>query len=92
MISIPAPRNERRALAALFPRTIGCASRLRCHGYVPFGYAADQVLGKAVEGTKSTDRNNRLADYIHSHRGQPFTSSRTSCPTISSNSARAVSK
>jgi len=35
-------------------------------GYVPFGYAAGQVLAQAVEGTKSLDHG-KLADYIHSH-------------------------
>jgi branched-chain amino acid transport system substrate-binding protein len=34
------------------------------HGFVPFGYAAGQVLAKAVEETKSTD-NDKLAAYIH---------------------------
>ena len=36
------------------------------YGFVPFGYAAGQVLGQAVEATKSLDQN-ALADYIHSH-------------------------
>ena len=35
-------------------------------GYVPFGYAAGQVLAQAVEATKSLDQNT-LADYMHSH-------------------------
>jgi branched-chain amino acid transport system substrate-binding protein len=33
------------------------------HGFVPFGYAAGQVLAKAVEETKSTD-DGKLAAYI----------------------------
>jgi branched-chain amino acid transport system substrate-binding protein len=33
-------------------------------GFVPFGYAAGQVLAQAVEGTKSLDHV-KLADYIH---------------------------
>jgi len=36
------------------------------YGFVPFGYAAGQVLAQAVEGTKSLDHA-KLADYIHSH-------------------------
>jgi branched-chain amino acid transport system substrate-binding protein len=36
------------------------------YGFVPFGYAAGQVLAQAVEGTKSLDQN-ALADYMHSH-------------------------
>jgi branched-chain amino acid transport system substrate-binding protein len=36
------------------------------YGFVPFGYAAGQVLAQAVEGTKSLDAS-KLADYIHSH-------------------------
>ncbi len=35
-------------------------------GFVPFGYAAGQVLAQAVEGTKSLDHA-KLADYVHSH-------------------------
>ena len=34
------------------------------HGYVPFGYAAGQVIAQAVEATKGTDHG-KLADYIH---------------------------
>jgi branched-chain amino acid transport system substrate-binding protein len=36
------------------------------YGFVPFGYAAGQVLAQAVEGTKSLDHK-KLADYIHGH-------------------------
>jgi branched-chain amino acid transport system substrate-binding protein len=36
------------------------------YGFVPFGYAAGQVLAKAVTETKSLDHG-KLADYIHSH-------------------------
>ena len=36
------------------------------YGFVPFGYAAGQVLAQAVETTKSLDHA-RLADYIHHH-------------------------
>jgi branched-chain amino acid transport system substrate-binding protein len=36
------------------------------HGSVPFGYAAGQVIAKAVEETKSTD-DGKLAASIHSN-------------------------
>jgi branched-chain amino acid transport system substrate-binding protein len=36
------------------------------YGFVPFGYAAAQVLGQAVAATKSLDQQ-ALADYIRSH-------------------------
>ncbi len=36
------------------------------HGFVPFGYAAGQVLAKAVEQTKSTDHG-KLAAYVGSN-------------------------
>ncbi|HYL32705.1 MAG TPA: amino acid ABC transporter substrate-binding protein [Stellaceae bacterium] len=36
------------------------------YGFVPFGYAAGQVLAQAVEGTKSLDHQ-KLAQYMHSH-------------------------
>jgi branched-chain amino acid transport system substrate-binding protein len=34
------------------------------YGFVPFGYAAGQVLAQAVEGSKSLDHV-KLADYLH---------------------------
>lgn len=37
------------------------------YGFVPFGYAAGQVLQQAVEGTKSLDHA-KLADYMRSHK------------------------
>ena len=37
------------------------------YGYVPFGYAAGQVLAQAVEGTKSLDPD-KLGGYMHSHK------------------------
>jgi len=36
------------------------------YGFVPFGYAAGQVLAQAVEGTHSLDHA-KLADYMHAH-------------------------
>jgi hypothetical protein len=40
-----------------------------CYGFVPFGYAAGQVLATAVTQTKSLDHD-KLADYIRSHSFQ----------------------
>jgi branched-chain amino acid transport system substrate-binding protein len=37
------------------------------YAYVPFGYAAGQVLAQAVEGTHSLDQD-KLAKYMHSHK------------------------
>jgi branched-chain amino acid transport system substrate-binding protein len=37
------------------------------YGFVPFGYAAGEVLAQAVEGTKSLDAD-KLAAYMHSHK------------------------
>ena len=39
------------------------------YGFVPFGYAAGQVLAQAVEGTKGLDHK-KLAEYIHGHTFQ----------------------
>jgi branched-chain amino acid transport system substrate-binding protein len=39
------------------------------YAYVPFGYAAGEVLAQAVEGTKSLDPD-KLAGYMHSHAFQ----------------------
>ncbi len=37
------------------------------YGFVPFGYAAGQVLAQAVEGANSLD-SDKLGAYIHSHK------------------------
>jgi branched-chain amino acid transport system substrate-binding protein len=37
------------------------------YGFIPFGYAAGQVLAQAVEATKSFDPD-KLGEYIHSHK------------------------
>ncbi len=39
------------------------------YGFVPFGYAAAQVLGDAVEATKSLDHQ-KIADYMRAHTFQ----------------------
>jgi branched-chain amino acid transport system substrate-binding protein len=39
------------------------------YAFVPFGYAAGQVLAQAVEGTNSLDHA-KLADYVHHHTFQ----------------------
>ncbi len=39
------------------------------YAFVPFGYAAGQVLAQAVEGTKSLDHA-KLANYMHHHTFQ----------------------
>ena len=36
------------------------------YDFIPFGYAAGQVLGQAVEGTQSVD-DGKLAQYMHGH-------------------------
>ena len=36
------------------------------YAFVPFGYAAGQILAQAVTETKSLDHD-KLADYMHSH-------------------------
>jgi branched-chain amino acid transport system substrate-binding protein len=36
------------------------------YGFVPFGYAAGQVLAQAVEGSKSLEPD-KLGEYMHSH-------------------------
>ena len=37
------------------------------YGFVPFGYAAGQVLAQAVEGAQTLDQN-KLAEYMHGHK------------------------
>jgi branched-chain amino acid transport system substrate-binding protein len=67
---VRAPPFEFPGVADLFKRYQAKASGQGVdplgHGFVPFGYAAGQVLAKAVEETKSTD-DDKLAAYIHSN-------------------------
>jgi branched-chain amino acid transport system substrate-binding protein len=67
---VRAPPFEFPGVADLFKRYQAKAAALGVdplgHGFVPFGYAAGQVLAQAVEATKSTDHD-KLADYIRSN-------------------------
>jgi branched-chain amino acid transport system substrate-binding protein len=49
-------------------RTVAAGEKIDPFGYsyVPFGYAAGQVLAQAVEGTQSLDQD-KLGQYIHTH-------------------------
>ena len=70
---VPAPTFDFPGLADVLKRyrAVAAGEKLDPFGYglVPFGYAAGQVLGQAVEATKSLDQN-ALADYIHGHSFQ----------------------
>jgi branched-chain amino acid transport system substrate-binding protein len=67
---VPAPTFNFPGLADLLKRYRAAAAGEKIdpfgYGFVPFGYAAGQVLAQAVEATKSLDQN-ALADYMHSH-------------------------
>jgi branched-chain amino acid transport system substrate-binding protein len=67
---VPAPTFDFPGLAEVLKRYRAMAAGEKLdpfgYGFVPFGYAAGQILAQAVEGTKSLDQN-ALADYIHSH-------------------------
>jgi len=67
---VRAPPFEFPGVADLFKRyqakAVGQGVDPLGHGFVPFGYAAGQVLAKAVEETKSTDHD-KLAAYIRSN-------------------------
>src|SRR5262245_13600869 len=69
---VRAPSFEFPGVADVFKRyqakAVGQGVDPLGHGFVPFGYAAGQVLAQAVEATKSTDHD-KLADYI---RGNTF--------------------
>jgi branched-chain amino acid transport system substrate-binding protein len=66
---VRAPPFEFPGVADLFKRyqakAVGQGVDPLGHGFVPFGFAAGQVLAKAVEETKSTDHD-KLAAYIRS--------------------------
>jgi branched-chain amino acid transport system substrate-binding protein len=67
---IPSPKLDFPGLKELLAKYQAKAPSLGIdplgYGYVPFAYAAGQVLAKAVEDTKSLDHS-KLADYIHAH-------------------------
>ena len=67
---VPAPTFNFPGLADVLKRYRAAAAGEKIdpfgYGFVPFGYAAGQVLAQAVEATKSLDQNT-LADYMHSH-------------------------
>jgi branched-chain amino acid transport system substrate-binding protein len=67
---VPAPSFNFPGVADLLKRYQAKAAGEKIdpigYGFVPFGYAAGQVLAQAVEATKSLDHI-RLADYIHHH-------------------------
>jgi branched-chain amino acid transport system substrate-binding protein len=70
---VRAPRFEFPGVADLFKRYQASATGQGVdplgYGFAPFGYAAGQVLAKAVEETKSTDHD-KLATYIHGNTFQ----------------------
>jgi branched-chain amino acid transport system substrate-binding protein len=67
---VPAPTFDFPGVADVLKRyrAVAAGEKLDPFGYafVPFGYAASQILAQAVEATKSLDQN-ALADYMHSH-------------------------
>jgi branched-chain amino acid transport system substrate-binding protein len=67
---VPAPSFNFPGVADLLKRYQAKAAGEKIdpigYAFVPFGYAAGQVLAQAVEATKSLDHGT-LADYIHHH-------------------------
>jgi branched-chain amino acid transport system substrate-binding protein len=67
---VPAPTFNFPGLAEVLKRYRAAAAGEKIdpfgYGFVPFGYAAGQVLAQAVEATQSLDQNT-LADYMHTH-------------------------
>jgi branched-chain amino acid transport system substrate-binding protein len=67
---VPSPKLQYAGLADLMTRYQAKAGELKTdpigYAFVPFGYAAGQVLAQAVTETKSLDHD-KLAAYIHSH-------------------------
>ena len=65
---VPSPKLDFPGLKDVLTRYQAKAPDLKIdplgHSFVPFGYAAGQVLAQAVEGTKSLDHT-KLADYMH---------------------------
>ena len=70
---VPSPKLQFAGLADLMKRYQAEAPTLKTDpigfAFVPFGYAAGQVLAQAVTETKSLDHD-KLAAYLHSHTFQ----------------------
>jgi branched-chain amino acid transport system substrate-binding protein len=70
---VPAPTFNFPGVADVLKRYRAAAAGEKIdpfgYGFVPFGYAAGQILAQAVEATKSLDHN-ALADYMHTHTFQ----------------------
>ncbi|HXX04922.1 MAG TPA: amino acid ABC transporter substrate-binding protein [Xanthobacteraceae bacterium] len=68
---VPAPTFNFPGLADVLKRYRAAAAGEKIdplgYGFVPFGYAAGQVLAQAVEETQSLDQD-KLAEYLHSHK------------------------
>jgi len=68
---VPAPTFNFPGVAGVLKRYRAAAAGEKIdplgYGFVPFGYAAGQVLAQAVEGTQSLDQN-KLGKYMHSHK------------------------
>jgi branched-chain amino acid transport system substrate-binding protein len=69
-VFVPAPSFNFPGLKEVMTRYQAQAQSLGTdplgYGFVPFGYAAAQVLAAAVEGTKSLDAE-KIASYLHDH-------------------------
>jgi branched-chain amino acid transport system substrate-binding protein len=69
-VFVPAPSFNFPGLQEVMTRYQAQAQSLGTdplgYGFVPFGYAAAQVLAAAVEGTKSLDAE-KIASYLHDH-------------------------
>jgi branched-chain amino acid transport system substrate-binding protein len=67
---VPSPKLDFPGLKEVLAKYQAKAPELKIdplgYAYVPFGYAAGQVLAQAVEGTKSLDAG-KLADYMHAN-------------------------
>jgi branched-chain amino acid transport system substrate-binding protein len=67
---VPSPKLQYPGLADLMTRYQAKAGELKTdpigYAFVPFGYAAGQVIAQAVTATKSLDHD-KLAAYIHSN-------------------------
>jgi branched-chain amino acid transport system substrate-binding protein len=70
---VPSPKVQYAGLADLMKRYQEKAPALKTDPYgfafVPFGYAAGQILAQAVTETKTLDHD-KLAAYIHTHKFQ----------------------
>ena len=88
---VPSPKLQFPGLDDLMKRYQAKAAELKTdalgYAFVPFGYAAGQILAQAVTETKSLDHD-KLAAYIHANSSRPWSARSRSARTANGSKPR----